>query len=113
AREVTSIEPKIGGLTVKVEGADAAKDLQVRVDGNPIPSVMIGASQPIDPGEHRIEGAASGFRAQPQTTVIGDGEKTTTTLKFDPDATAVAAGPAPAAPGAMAVAGSGESARAP
>jgi len=104
-KELNAINPKIGSLEIKVEGADAVKDLSVKVDGNPIASVLLGVPQPVDPGEHRIEASATGFRAQPQTVRLGEGDKATTTLKLEADASAVPAAvpgaPAPTAqPGA-------------
>jgi tetratricopeptide (TPR) repeat protein len=103
-KELNAINPKIGSLEIKVEGAEAAKDLSVKIDGNPIAAVLVGVPQPIDPGEHRVEASATGFRAQPQTVRLGDGEKASTVLKLEVDPNAApmaAAGAAPAAaPGA-------------
>jgi hypothetical protein len=103
-KELSAITPKIGSLDIKVEGADAVKDLSVKIDGNPIPTVLLGVPQPIDPGEHRIEASATGFRAQPQTVRLGEGDKASTVLKLEADSSAVAAAapgaPAPGAPGA-------------
>ena len=103
-KELNAINPKIGSLEIKVEGAEAAKDLSIKIDGNPVAAVLVGVPQPIDPGEHRIEASATGFRAQPQTVRLGDGEKASTVLKLevDPNATPAAGAPqgAPAAAGA-------------
>jgi tetratricopeptide (TPR) repeat protein len=100
-KELEAINPKIGSLEIKVEGAEAAKDLSIKVDGNAIASVLVGVPQPIDPGEHRVEASAAGMRAQPQTVRLADGEKTTTTLKLEPDPSAAAASaPVATEPGA-------------
>lgn len=105
-KELDVINPKIGSLEIKVEGADNAKDLAVKVDGNPIAAVLLGVAQPIDPGEHRVEASATGFRAQPQTVRLGDGDKIAAVLKLEADPSAVAAAqapggaPPPGAPGA-------------
>ncbi|MET0593369.1 MAG: hypothetical protein ABW133_11755 [Polyangiaceae bacterium] len=106
-KELDQINPKIGSLEIKVEGADNAKDLSVKVDGNPIAAVLLGVAQPIDPGEHRVEAAATGFKAQPQTVRLGDGDKISAVLKLEVDAAsapAAAAGAPPpgSAPGAPA-----------
>ena len=101
-KELNAINPKIGSLEIKVEGAEAAKDLSVKIDGNAIASVLVGVPQPIDPGEHRIEASATGLRAQPQTVRLGDGDKASTTLKLEVDPNAApAAAPGAAAPGAQ------------
>ena len=97
-KELNAINPKIGSLEIKVEGAEAVKDLSVKVDGNPIASVLVGVPQPIDPGEHRIEALATGFRAQPQTVRLGEGDKVSTVLKLEADPNAAPAA-VPGAPG--------------
>src|SRR5260221_11311671 len=98
-RELAAIDPKIGAVTVKVEGAEAAKDLQVKVDGVAISSVLVGVSQPIDPGDHKIEAIATGFRPHPRLLKIGEGEKTSTSLKLEVDPNAAPASPPLGAPG--------------
>jgi hypothetical protein len=87
-RELAAIEPKIGSLAIKVEGSESAKDLAVKIDDVPISAVLVGSSQPIDPGDHKIEAAATGFRAQPQFIKVTDGEKASITLKLESDANA-------------------------
>jgi hypothetical protein len=102
-KELDLINPKIGTLEIKVEGAENAKDLAVKVDGNPIAAVLVGVAQPIDPGEHRVEASAVGLRAQPQTVRLGDGDKIAAVLKLevDPNAAPVPGpGSAPAPVGA-------------
>jgi hypothetical protein len=96
AEEVKAIEPRLAGLAVKVEGGEGGKDLAVLVDGVPIPAVLIGVSRPIDPGQHKIEGGADGFRAEPQTITLAEGEKKAIviTMIADPNAKS----PVPSAP---------------
>src|SRR5439155_26935535 len=88
--------------------APDARDLQVKIDGTAIPSVLVGASQPIDPGEHHIEATATGFRAQPKAIKVADGEKASVTMKLEVDPTAAppamastAGAPGAASPAAM------------
>jgi hypothetical protein len=104
-RELNSVNPKIGTLEIKLEGAENVKDLTIKVDGIQMASVLIGVPQAIDPGEHKVEATGAGFRSQPQTVRLGEGEKTSTTLKLEPDpnaapAAALATPEAGAAPGA-------------
>jgi hypothetical protein len=82
--EVRTIEPRIAALTVKLEGETAAQDLAVLVDGTPINLVLVGVSQPIDPGQHKIEAGATDLRAVPQTVALADGERKTVVLKLEP-----------------------------
>ena len=83
--ERKQVEPHIGRLTVKVEGADAAKDLVVAVDGQAIPSVLLGVPQPMDPGEHTVTGTATGFRSAPVTASLKDAGQGAVTLKMEVD----------------------------
>jgi hypothetical protein len=85
SREMAAIDHKIGGLIIKVEGAGEAKDLQIKLDGNPIPSVLVGVSQPVDPGDHRVEAVAAGYRAQPKSIKVGEAERATVTVKLEVD----------------------------
>jgi hypothetical protein len=107
-RELAAIEPRLSSLAIKLEGGEQARDAAVLVDGVPLAAVLIGVSRPIDPGEHRIEAGASGFRAEPQTLKLAEGEKKSITLKLiaDPNAKSLvpsaepAAAPAAASPAA-------------
>jgi len=95
--ERKSVEPHIGRLTVRVEGAEGAKDLVVAVDGQPIPSVLLGVPQPMDPGDHTITGVATGFKGAPVTASLKDAGSAAVTLKMDVDASAPAPATGPAA----------------
>jgi hypothetical protein len=96
--EVREVEPKIASLTVRVEGAEGATDVGVMVDGVALPSVLVGLAQPIDPGTHRIEAGATGFRAPSEPVTLAEGEKKTVVLKLEaaPGAAPLVAAPAPA-----------------
>jgi hypothetical protein len=96
AEEVKAIEPRLAGLVVKVEGGEGGKDLAVLVDGVPIPAVLIGVSRPVDPGEHKIEGGADGFRAEAQSVTLAEGEKKSIVLTMIADPNAKS--PVPSAP---------------
>ncbi|HEX2873919.1 MAG TPA: hypothetical protein VHP33_21840 [Polyangiaceae bacterium] len=97
--ERKQVEPHIGRLTIKVEGADGAKDLVVAVDGQPIPSVLLGVPQPMDPGDHTITATATGFKGAPVTASLKDAGIGAVTLKMEVDNSVPPPGAAPA-PGA-------------
>jgi hypothetical protein len=99
--ERKQVEPHIGRLTVKVEGADGAKDLVVAVDGQPIPSVLLGVPQPMDPGDHTITATATGFKAAPVTASLKDAGIGAVTIKMEVDNSV----PPPGAPAPGAAAG--------
>ena len=86
--EVSNIEPKIGRVTITVEGKEKARDLVVTIDGTPIASVLIGVPTAIDPGDHAIEGVATGLKGKAQVTVAA-GQRQDVQLKLEADASAV------------------------
>jgi hypothetical protein len=96
--EVSNIEPKIGRVTINVAGREQAKGLVVTIDGTPIASVLVGVPTAIDPGEHVIEGVATGLRGKAYVTVQ-QGQRQEVALKLEADASAVPPAPvvAPAA----------------
>lgn len=100
-QELKAIEPRIGSLSIKVQGAEQAKDVEVLVDGVVLPSVLVGVARPVDPGEHRVEAVATGFRAAPQAVRLTDGERKSVVLTLVADPTAVPV-TAPAEPAASA-----------
>jgi hypothetical protein len=97
------VEPHIGRLTIKVEGAERATDLVVAVDGQPIPSVLVGVPQPMDPGDHTITAVATGFKGAPVTTSLKDAGVGVVTLKMEFDGSSAAPAPVPAAAGGAVV----------
>jgi hypothetical protein len=98
--ERKQVEPHVGRLLVKVEGADGAKDLAVTVDGQPFPTVMLGVPQPMDPGEHTVTATATGLKAVPAKVAIKDAGFGSVVVKMEVDNAAPAPGPAPAEPAA-------------
>lgn len=96
--ELKGVEPKIAKLTIQIANAQDAQNLSVTIDGNPVPGVLIGVPQPVDPGEHRIEATAAGKRARPQTVALRDGERGAVNLQLEADSGAVGA-PTAVAPG--------------
>lgn len=95
--ERKQVEPRIGRLTIKVEGADAAKDLSVAVDGQPVSTVLLGVPQPMDPGDHTVSATATGFKAAPASVSLKDGGTGAVTLRMEVDSSVAPPGAAPAA----------------
>jgi hypothetical protein len=86
-------KPRIAGLTIKVVAVDG---MQVKVDGNAVPSALVDTEMPTDPGEHRIEVTAPGFLKSGTHVGVAEGEKKTVTLTLSRDPSATVA-PAPTA----------------
>jgi hypothetical protein len=99
--ERKQVEPHIGRLIIKVEGAEGAKDLSVAIDGQPVSTVLLGVPQPMDPGDHTVTAAATGFKAVPASVQLKDGGSGAVTIKLEADRSA----PAPDAVRADAAAG--------
>jgi hypothetical protein len=90
--EISNIEPKIGRVTINVAGKEQAKGLVVTIDGTPIASVLVGVPTAIDPGEHVIEGVATGLRGKAYVTVQ-QGQRQEVALRLEADASAVPPAP--------------------
>lgn len=86
-RELKSLEPRIASLAITLEPTNVT-EVSVRVDGAPIPAVLVGVQRPMDPGEHKIEVSAPGFRVEPQVVRLRDGEKRSVLFRLQPDAAA-------------------------
>lgn len=77
-------KPRIAAVNVSIE-APAEATPTILVDGKPIPSAMVGADLPSDPGEHLIEVSAPGFLRSSTRVNLQPGEKQAVTLKLDRD----------------------------
>jgi hypothetical protein len=93
--------PRIGYLTVLVEPKEAT--ISVTVGGTPVPTALIGAERPTDPGTHEIVASAPGFITQKTTLTLAEAGRETVTLRLpvDPDAqpaTPIEPPPGPAVP---------------
>jgi hypothetical protein len=98
--ERKQVEPHIGRLTVKVEGADGAKDLAVTIDGQPMSGVLLGVPQPADPGDHTVMATATGFKGTPASVSLKDAGQGAVTVKMEVDKSAPPPAATPAASGA-------------
>jgi len=94
--ERKQVEPHIGRLTIKVEGAETAKDLNVAIDGQPVPTVLLGVPQPTDPGNHTVTAVATGFKAAPASVSLKDAGQASVTIRLEVDTSVPP--PTPAAP---------------
>ncbi len=101
--------PKIGRLRVHVDRpASATGIVQVTVDGDPLPSVILDNDRATDPGMHHVAASAQGFSPAAADVSLAEGQSQTVVLKLEP----LPGAPLPAslAPGAPAPEGAGTSA---
>jgi hypothetical protein len=78
--ELDSLKPRIPRLILAVQGA-SVENIQISIDGHAIAAALIGESQPIDPGSHRIR-AASGGVVLERTALLAEGAEERVTLDF-------------------------------
>jgi hypothetical protein len=101
-QELAALDPRIPVLTTVVEGA-ANKETNVAIDGKRVPPALRGLPQPIDPGEHRVEGSAEGL-ADSLVVQLKEGQKERVVLTLKPSA----GGSSAASPAALSAAPSTE-----
>jgi hypothetical protein len=96
--EQSALTPRVPTLKVDVEGGSAS-DVQITLDGAPLPSALVGMASPVNPGSHTLAVASGSATAEPVTVTVAEGTKqsVTLTLKATPIAAeAPAQAPAPA-----------------
>jgi hypothetical protein len=79
--ELDALEPKIPLLRITLENV-AASSVRVMLDDQPVPSAMIGADRPTDPGPHRIT-AQRGREHYESRIDLGASEHKRTSFHFD------------------------------
>lgn len=104
--ELQKLEPRIPALKLDVQPADA-RDLQISIDGESVPSAVLGVDRPANPGSHTIKVSATGYEPVEKTVTLAESEKKPVEIKLAASAggatpvpvAAPAAGPAPAPTG--------------
>jgi hypothetical protein len=77
--------PKIGKLRVHVDRpAGAVGDVEVTVDGSPVPSVLLDNDRPTDPGAHHVTATAAGFTTVSTDVSLTEGQSRTVSLRIEP-----------------------------
>ncbi|MFM2417922.1 MAG: hypothetical protein RL385_2645, partial [Pseudomonadota bacterium] len=84
------VRPRIGSLVVNVR---VPRDATVELDGKTLPSALLGAERPTDPGAHALEVTALGYLPKHEALALAPGEhrEITLTLVRDPAYIAAAA----------------------
>ena len=94
ADEQAALAPRVPTLKVDVEGASPS-DVQIALDGAPLPSALVGMASPINPGSHTLAVVSGSATADPVTVTVAEGARQSVTLTLKP--TAVAESPPPQA----------------
>jgi hypothetical protein len=97
ASEREALQARIPALTVEVKGASS--ELNVTLDGQPVPADLLGFRQPVNPGKHVLE-ARDATRQVRKDVTVNEAQRQSVTLDLT-SGTAVSAAPAsaPAADG--------------
>jgi len=114
AKELSALEPKIPALRVEVQPPDV-NDMDVVIDGEHLPSAIVGIDRPADPGKHTIRVTAPGFKPAETTVELKLGEKKPVKLALEPGTAggAAPAGSSPSGAGGTAEGGGHEKGNAP
>lgn len=80
--ELEAIEPKLASLTVQLEGAEPSQ-VELRLDGDLIPAVLVGVPMPVDPGAHEVTAEAVGVDAQSRSLTLKEGQSDQVSFTFD------------------------------
>jgi hypothetical protein len=89
-----ALESRIPQLTIEIVGASAG-DVSVTVDDKPVPSALVGAALPVNPGIRQVEGRRD-QQVVGESLTLAEGERRSYTLDFSAAAVAAAPVPSPA-----------------
>lgn len=78
--------PRIAYLTVKIQPSTVAAN--VTVDRAAVPTALIGAERPTDPGTHEVVATATGYSESRQSVTLAEGAHQEVTLTLAQDASA-------------------------
>jgi hypothetical protein len=82
-------EPRIAKLRVHVDRpAGATGDVQITIDGEPMPAVLLDNDRPTDPGRHHVIASAQGFASAESDVGLADGQSQTLSLRLEPQSVA-------------------------
>jgi hypothetical protein len=91
--------PKLAKLKIHVEAPPGAS-LSVTQDGEAVSSGALDLDRPADPGTHRVEASAPGYRTAHGETTLAEGGSGQISLRLEPDPNAPVATAPPAGIGA-------------
>jgi hypothetical protein len=88
-------KPKIAFLMISVKGLKDVSAATVTVDGESVPTALLDADRPTDPGDHVIEASAPGYLKASARVSVKEAERKAVSVRLDADPNAVAATPPP------------------
>ncbi len=81
-------KPKVAKLVISVTGPAKTDSIVVKIDGDTVSSAYLGVARPTDPGDHKLEISAPGYKATTKKVTLGPGgsESVSVALEIDPNA---------------------------
>lgn len=90
--ELEALQKRLASLKIMVTGAERS-DVEVTIDGKPLPNIAIGVSSDASPGERRLVVSAPGKATQDLVVQLEEGQSETVTVELVPQATESDAAP--------------------
>ncbi len=81
--ELPAVEARLARITIVVEGG-GTKAVRVAMDGQAVPSALVGVPYPADPGAHTLVAEADGLRSAPVEVTLEEGGQQQVVLKLVP-----------------------------
>ena len=81
--ELPAVEARLARITIVVEGG-GTKAVRVAMDGQAVPSALVGVPYPADPGTHTLVAEADGMRSAPVEVKLEEGGQQQVVLKLVP-----------------------------
>ena len=82
AEELTALEPRIPKLRIDVEPA-GIDGLQISINGQEVPSAIVGVDRPANPGDIEVRVGAPGYKTGQASLTLGEGEKEAVTIALE------------------------------
>ena len=86
-------KPKIAFLMISVKGPKDVSNAVVTVDGESVPTALLDADRPTDPGDHVIEASAPGYLKASARVSVKEAERKAVSVRLDVDPNASAPPP--------------------
>jgi tetratricopeptide (TPR) repeat protein len=108
-RELQALMPRIPQVTITVSGAQS-EDVVVKVDGETLPSALVGVKRPANPGKHTYSAEGASVEAAPVTLSVNERSEAAVELVLKAKAAQAAVAPQTPSPAQPAAAKPGDAA---
>jgi len=82
-KELARIKPRIPTLRVQITPAPSSlSSLVVKLNGNAVPTAVLGIARPVNPGKYKVTVWAAGYKEAVETVDVGEGSSKAIELKL-------------------------------